>query len=147
MLKDVRFLIAMTSVVFVAGILLGPFFQPGAEVHAESGKRVFEIRTYTAQEGKLDALNARFRDHTIPIFEKHGMKNVGYWVPQDAPLKQNTLIYILAHPSREAAAKNWEAFRTDQAWQKARAESEAKGPLVSRVESVFVEATDYSPMK
>jgi hypothetical protein len=147
MLKDVRFLIAVTSVVFVAGILLGNLFQPGSMVRAESAKRVFEIRTYTAQEGKLEALNARFRDHTIPIFEKHSMKNVGYWVPQDAPLKQNTLIYILAHPSREAAAKNWEAFRNDPEWQKARAESEAKGPLVSRVECVFVEATDYSPMK
>src|SRR4029453_18385650 len=147
MLKDVRFLIALTSVVFVAGILLGHLFQPGSDVHAESAKRVFEIRTYTAQEGKLDALNARFRDHTMPIFEKHGMKNIGYWVPQDAPLKQNTLIYILAHPSREAAAKNWEAFRNDTEWQKARSESEAKGPLVSKVESIFVEATDYSPMK
>jgi hypothetical protein len=147
MLKDVRFLIVVTSVVFVAGILLGHLFQPWSDVHAESAKRVFEIRTYTAQEGKLDALNARFRDHTIPIFEKHGMKNVGYWVPQDAPLKQKTLIYLLAHPSREAAAKNWEAFRNDPDWQKARAESEAKGPLVSKVESIFVEATDYSPMK
>jgi NIPSNAP protein len=147
MLKDVRFLIALTSVVFVAGAMLGPLFQPWSDVHAETAKRVFEIRTYTAQEGKLDALNARFRDHTIPIFEKHGIKNVGYWVPQDAPLKQSTLIYILAHPSREAAAKNWEAFRNDPDWQKARAESEAKGPLVSRVESIFVEATDYSPMK
>jgi hypothetical protein len=147
MLKDVRFLIAVTSVVFVAGILLGHLFQTGSDVHAQSAKRVFEIRTYTAHEGKLDALNARFRDHTIPIFEKHGLKNVGYWVPQEAPLKQNTLIYILAHPSRDAAAKNWEAFRNDPAWQKARAESEAKGPLVSRVESIFLEATDYSPMK
>jgi hypothetical protein len=147
MLKDVRFLMTITSAVFVAGILLGTLFQPRSAVHAESAKRVFEIRTYTAQEGKLDALNARFRNHTIPIFEKHGMKNVGYWVPQDAPLKQNTLIYILAHPSREAAAKNWEAFRNDPEWQKARADSEAKGPLVSRVESVFVAATDYSPMK
>jgi hypothetical protein len=147
MLKDMRFLIAVTSVVFVAGILLGQFFQPWSVVHAESAKRVFEIRTYTAQEGRLDALNARFRDHTIPIFERHGMKNVGYWVPQDAPLKQNTLIYILAHPSREAAAKNWEAFRNDPEWQKARAESEAKGPLVSRVVSIFIEATDYSPLK
>jgi hypothetical protein len=147
MLKDVRFLIAITSVVFVAGILLGHLFQSESGVHAESAKRIFEIRTYTAQEGKLDALNARFRDHTVRLFEKHGIKNVGYWVPQDAPLKQNTLIYILAHPSREAAAKNWEAFRNDPEWQKARAESEAKGPLVSRVESVFVEATDYSPLK
>jgi hypothetical protein len=147
MLKDVRFLIAVTSVVFVAGMLLGHLFQPWSDVHAESAKRVFEIRTYTAQAGKLDALNARFRDRTIPIFEKHGMKNVGYWVPQDAPLKQTTLIYILAHPSREAAAKNWEAFRNDPDWQKARSESEAKGPLVSKVESIFVEATDYSPMK
>src|SRR4030095_593495 len=119
MLKDVRFLFAITSVVFVAGILLGQFFQPWSDVHAESAKRVFEIRTYTAQEGRLAALNARVRDHTLPIFERHGMKNVGYWVPQDAPLKQNTLIYILAHPSREAAAKNWEAFRNAHGWQRA----------------------------
>ena len=147
MLKNTPFLVAFSTVVFVAGMLLGSALQPRFTLHAQSAKRVFEVRTYTANEGKLDALNARFRNHTMRIFNNHDMKSVGYWVPQDAPLKQSTLIYILAHPSREAAAKNWEAFRNDPQWQKARAESEAQGPIVSKVESVFVDATDYSPMK
>jgi hypothetical protein len=109
--------------------------------------RVFEIRTYTTEEGKLDALNARFRNHTMRLFEKHGMTNIGYWTPEDGPLSHNTLIYILAHPSREAAKKNWEAFGSDPEWQKVREESEANGKIVTKVESVFVDATDYSPMK
>jgi len=71
---------------------------------------VFELRTYTCFEGKLPDLLTRFRDHTMQIFEKHGMTSIAYWVPQDAPLSQNTLIYVLAHPSREAAKKNWAAF-------------------------------------
>src|SRR5690349_6226970 len=86
--------------------------------------RVFEIRTYTTLEGKLPALIARFRDHTIKLFEKHGMTNIGYWVPQDAPRSQNTLIYILAHSSRDAAKKSWDAFRADPDWQKAQKASE-----------------------
>lgn len=145
--KNTPVLVAFSIVVFIAGVLVGNALQPWSSLHAQSGARVFELRTYTTHPGKLDALNARFRNHTMRIFERHGMKNVGYWVPQDAPLKQNTLIYILAHPSREAAAKSWDAFRTDPEWTKARAESEAQGPINSKVESVFMEATDYSPMK
>ena len=145
--KKTTVLALFATVVFVAGVLLGNLLQPRSAVHAQSGKKVFEIRTYTANEGKLDALNARFRDHTMKIFANHGMKSVGYWVPQDAPLKQNTLIYILEHPSREAAAANWKAFGADPDWQKARSDSEVQGSLVSKVESVFVEGTDYSPMK
>ena len=147
MLRHTSKLVVISVVVFVAGVLFGTAIQPWSTLHAQSGKKVFEIRTYTANEGKLDALNARFRDHTIGIFANHGMKSVGYWVPQDAPLKQNTLIYILEHPSREAAAANWKAFGGDPEWQKAAAESEKQGKLVSKVESVFVEATDYSPIK
>ena len=82
-------------------------------------KRVFEMRTYTSVEGKLDAVVARFRNHTTKLFEKHGIQNIGYWVPQDPPRSQNTLIYIVAHPSREAAKKAWDAFRADPAWLKA----------------------------
>jgi hypothetical protein len=147
MLKNTLVVVACSTVVFAAGVWCGSFLRFESGVHAQSAKRIFEVRTYTANEGKLDALNARFRNHTTRLFERHGMKNIGYWVPQDAPLKQNTLIYILAHPSREAAAKSWDAFRNDPEWQKARADSEARGPIVNRVDSLFVEATDYSPMK
>ena len=109
--------------------------------------RVFELRTYTTLEGKLPNLLARFRDHTIRIFEKHGMTNVGYWVPQDAPRSQNTLIYVLAHKSREDAKKSWAAFRADPEWQKVQKASEAGGKIVEKVESVFMEPTDFSKMR
>jgi len=114
---------------------------------AQSSGRVFEIRTYTTFDGKLDALQKRFREHTIEIFNRHGMTSVGYWVPQDAPRSQNTLIYILAHPSRETAKQHWAEFVSDPEWKKVAAESEANGKIVSKVESVFVDATDYSPLK
>lgn len=136
----------MLLVVFVAGFVLGNVLDP-TPVAAQAGGRVFELRTYTASEGKLDALHARFRDHTLRIFQKHGMTNVGYWSPQDPPLAQNTLIYVLAHSSREAAKKSWDAFRQDPEWQKAQKESEVNGRLTTKVESVFMNATDYSPMK
>jgi len=113
-------------------------------IHAQPKGRVFELRTYTTNEGKLDALQARFRDHTMRIFKKHGMTNVGYWVPQDKP---NTLIYIISHASREAAKQNWDGFRNDPEWQKVAKESEANGKIVAKVESVYMDATDYSPMK
>jgi hypothetical protein len=116
-------------------------------LNAQSSGRVFELRTYTCNEGKLEALQKRFRDHTTKLFEKHDMKNIGYWVPQDAPRSQNTLIYIIAHSSRDAAKKNWDDFRKDPEWQKVQSESEANGKIVSKVESVFMDATDYSPMK
>jgi hypothetical protein len=108
------------------------------------------LRTYTAPEGKLDALNARFRDHTLALFKKHGITNIGYWTPQDAPTSQNTLIYLIAHQSREAAKKSWAAFSADPDWQKARTASEVNGPLTVRpggVVSVFLTPTVYSPMK
>ena len=101
--------LVLSMLVLACGFCLGNVFKPWSAVHAQANTRVFEIRTYTAAEGKLDALHARFRDHTLALFEKHNMTSVGYFKPQDEPLKQNTLIYILAHPSREAAAKNWQA--------------------------------------
>jgi NIPSNAP len=109
--------------------------------------RVFEIRTYTAEPGKLEALHARFRDHTLDIFKKHNMTSVAYFAPTDAPVSQNTLTYILSFPSRDAATKAWAEFRTDPEWQKVSKESEANGKLVTNVDSVFAQATDYSPMK
>jgi hypothetical protein len=108
---------------------------------------VYEMRTYTAAEGKLDAVNARFRDHTRRIFDRHHMKSVGYWMPSEGPMAGKTLVYILEHPSREEAAKNWAAFRTDPEWVKVKAESEAGGPIVSKVESVFMTPADYSAIR
>jgi hypothetical protein len=121
-------------------------FAPVATLHAASD-RVFELRTYTTPPGKLEALKSRFRDHTIQIFNRHGMTSIAYWVPQDAPTKENTLVYVLAHPSREAAAKNWAEFRADPEWVKAKAESEKDGPLTTKVESVFMDPTDFSALK
>ena len=114
---------------------------------AAANSHVFEIRTYTAEPGKLEALHARFRDHTVQIFNKHGMTSVGYFAPTDEPLSKNTLIYILAFPSREAAKKSWDEFRNDPEWQKVQKESEANGKLVTKVDSVFAEPTDYSSLK
>jgi hypothetical protein len=130
-----------------AGFLLGAALHPRGIGYAQADRRVFEIRTYAAHEGKLDALHARFRNHTARLFEKHGMTNIGYWTPQDGAAAQNTLIYIVAHKDRDAAKKSWDAFRADPEWQKAKAESEAGGPIVVKVESVLLRATDYSPLK
>ena len=110
--------------------------------------RCFELRTYTAAPGKLQALHARFRDHTNALFRKHGMTLVGYWVPRDKDKgADNTLVYVLAYPDFAAREKAWEAFRADPAWLKARDASEANGKLVEKVDWVLMTATDYSPMK
>ena len=109
--------------------------------------RVYELRTYTCYEGKLEALKARFRDHTIRIFKKHEMESIGYWVPMDGERSKNTLIYILAHPSREAATKHWAEFQADPEWKKVAAESEASGKIVQKVESVFMDPTAFSQLK
>lgn len=110
--------------------------------------RCFELRTYHAAPGKFEAMHARFRDHTCALFKKHGMELIGFWVPTDKDKGAgSTLIYIVAHKSREEAKKSWAAFGSDPEWKKARAESEANGKLVEKAESVFLSATDYSPMK
>lgn len=139
--------IVIVVAAFAAGFALRGVFTPVASLNAAAAERVFEIRTYTTPPGKLEALKTRFRDHTVQIFNKHGMTSVGYWVPQDAPLSQNTLIYILAHQSREAATKSWADFRADPDWVKAKAESEKDGPLTTKVESVFANPTDFSAIK
>ena len=138
--------LAVAAATFVAGFAFrGIVAMP--VTHAQTSTRVFELRTYTAAPGKLDALNKRFRDHTVRLFTKHGMTHVGYWTPADAPMSENTLIYVLAHSSREAAKKSWDAFRADPEWIKARDESQKDGTLTAKVESVFLNATDYSPVK
>jgi len=105
---------------------------------------VYELRTYTTYEGRLDDLLARFENHTMRLFERHGIHNVAYWVPQD---QADTLIYIVSHPDREAAAANWDAFRSDQEWLEAREASRRNGALVQEVVSVYMDATPWSPMQ
>jgi len=107
-------------------------------------QRVYELRTYTPAEGKLQDLHKRFRDHTLRIFKKHGIENVIYLAPQDAPLKDSTLIYLISHPNREQAKKNWAEFGADPEWQKVAAES---GIGRIKIDSVYADPTDYSPMK
>jgi hypothetical protein len=133
-----------TVLLFAAAMAASITIPPaGAQEHG----RVFELRTYTCNEGKLPDLLARFRNHTMRIFERHGMTNIAYWVPQDAPASQNTLIYVIAHASREAAKQNWKEFGSDPEWQKVQKDSEANGKIVSKVESVFMDPTDFSPMR
>jgi hypothetical protein len=130
---------AAICAVFGLGYVTGAGAAPKAHV--------YELRTYYTPEGKLEDLKARFRNHTVKLFEKHGMKNVVYGVPQDAPGSTNTLIYLLQHDSREAAKKSWDDFRNDPEWTKARTASEVNGKLTTKVESVFIDPTDFSPMK
>jgi len=131
---------------FAAGVILTTRFMKTENVHAQT-KRVFELRTYHTLPGRLPALQARFRDHTVQLFERHGMTNIGYWTPADAPASENTLIYILAHASRDAAKKSWDEFRNDPEWQQVAKASEADGKIVEKVDSVFMDATDYSRIK
>ncbi len=119
--------------------------QPAAE--AAGGNRFFEMRTYYAAPGKLDALNARFRDHTLALFKKHGIENVAYWTPADGDGAKNTLVYVLAYPDKKSAEASWKAFRDDPEWKKAQAESETDGPLVQKAEQLFMNPTDYSPLQ
>ena len=105
---------------------------------------VYELRTYTAAPGKMAELQKRFRDHTMSIFENHGMKSVGYWVSEKQP---DTLIYILMHKSRKDADASWKAFRRDPEWLRVFAESQKNGSLTKKVESVYMTPTDFSPLK
>jgi NIPSNAP len=150
LLKSVRYLkgwtvcgIALVS--FAAGSLLTARLAHVNEVRAD-GNRVFELRIYHAVPGKVAALEARFRDTASKLLAKHVLKAVGYWVPEDAPAWDNTFVYILAHPSREEATKNWDAMRADPAFQ-AMAKSEQTEKLVERVDSTYMHPTDFSPMK
>jgi NIPSNAP len=106
---------------------------------------VYELRVYHCAPGKLGDLLARFRDHTVALFAQHGLQSVAYWVPADEPLKSNTLIYILRHPSRDAAAANWKSFQGDPAWVSVKEKSEANGKLVESIDSTFMTLADFSP--
>lgn len=131
----------------IAGVALSVFgWQTRSTVGEEkTAGSVYELRTYTTHEGRLPALLARFKNHTMRLFEKHGMKNGSYWIPTDEMRSKNTLIYVLWHASPDAAKKSWDAFRNDPDWHKVRDESEKDGKIVAKVESVYMTLTDFSP--
>lgn len=112
-----------------------------------SSHHVYELRLYHVNEGKMDALKARFGDHTDAIFKRHNMKSIGYWIPEDAPYSQNLFVYILEHPSREEAGRNWAAFQADPEWIKVKAETETQGPLANHIDSYFMDPTSFSALK
>jgi hypothetical protein len=113
---------------------------------SNSAHHVYELRMYHVHSGKMDALRSRFGDHTDTIFKRHDMKSIGYWVPEDAPNSQSLFIYILEHPSRQEAEKNWAAFQADPEWKKVKSDSEAQGPLVDRIDRYFMDPTSYSAL-
>jgi hypothetical protein len=131
----------MKNASFLAG--LGFLAWATCGLAASQDTRCFEMRIYYAAPGKIEALNARFRDHTCKLFQKHGMVNIGYWMPSDNA--ENKLVYLLAYPSREARENSWKAFMADPDWQAAKKASEPDGPLVARMDSIFLTATDFSP--
>ncbi len=142
------------TIILLAALTLGALSgvspttaQEAKTVNASKTERVFEMRTYYAEPGKMDALHARFRDHTCKLFEKHGMTIIGFWKPTDKAKAEEMMVYILAYPSKEAADASWKGFRADPAWNTARDASEKNGKLVKKVESVFLNPTDYSPIK
>lgn len=133
--------------VFVVGLIGSLTLSETTTLAADApAGKVYELRIYHAEPGKLDALNARFRNHTCKLFQKHGVELIGFWTPTTGDEASNTLYYLVAFPSVEAQKKAWEAFRADPDWLKAKAESEKEGKLVGKVESKTLQATDYSPM-
>lgn len=111
----------------------------------EGSSAVYELRVYHAYPGKLESVLARFREHTMKLFAKHGIKSVAYWTALEEPEKSSTLYYMLEHPSREAATANWKTFQDDPEWKSVKEKSEANGKLVEKIESTFLKLTDFSP--
>ena len=139
----------LAATAFAAGLVVGRGISSASAAPPPTplAPRVFELRTYTSPPGKLPALQRRFREHTMEIFVRHGMTNVAYFTPLDSARRENTIVYLLAHPSREAARASWAAFGADPEWRRVAAESEANGRIVQKVESVFLEPTDFSPLQ
>jgi hypothetical protein len=137
---------AAVTAAFVAGFAARGVLPIETVAQAQSS-RVFELRTYTAAEGKQGPLSDRFRDHTMALFKKHGMESIGYFTPQDDPGKQNQLVYLIAHKDREASRKNWQEFLADPDWQRISRESEANGRLIAGMTTVYLDPTSYSPLK
>ena len=143
-------IVLITLFAFVAGLATMSWVQSavGKSEAKKPATMVYELRTYTTHDGKLANLHKRFRDHTTKLFEKHGIKNIGYWTPTDEKLKDNTLVYIIAHKNRAAADKSWKAFISDPAWKKVAKESQVDGRILSKApKSQYLIPTDYSPIK
>ncbi|QVL29853.1 NIPSNAP family protein [Telmatocola sphagniphila] len=137
----------MRALALLALLLLVSTVSAVNDKQEDKANRVFELRIYYAAPGKMDDLNARFRDHTCKLFEKHGMTLIGFWTETNPKDKVEKLIYVLGYPSKEAADKSWKAFRDDPVWNKAREASEKNGKLVDKVESYYMKPTDYSAIK
>jgi hypothetical protein len=139
-------MLATAVLSFTAGALaISPFVRDQGGHAADD--RVFELRVYHTLPGRLPQLQANFRDHNLAFLKKHGITSIGYWTPRDAPAAENTLIFVVAHESREAAARHWTELRDDPEWQAMAKSSESAGPIVEKVESTFMQATDYSPLR
>ncbi len=134
-------------ITFACGALLTLGLTSVTQSQAQSPNHVYELRMYHAMPGKFGDLQKRFREHVITLFNRHDMNSIGYWVPQDKPDSDNLLIYILEHPSREAATKDWAAFNADPEWVKVKADSEVNGKLVDHVDDYFMNPTDFSKIK
>jgi len=132
---------------FVVGVAVMLGFSTLRGSNAEPAHHVYELRLYHVNAGKMNELVARFGNHTDAIFKQHNMKSVGYWVPEDAPSAQNLFVYVLEHPSRREAEKNWAAFQADAEWQKVKAESEKDGPLVDHIDRYFMDPTTFSVLR
>ena len=140
----------LSSLLVVLGIVLADTLMSNtcaSAADASSAGKVYELRVYHTNPGKLEALHARFRDHTCKLFQKHGIELVGFWTPIQGEEAEDTLYYIIAFPSAEAQKRAWQAFQDDPEWKKAKAGSEKEGVLVNKVDSTNLKATDYSPMQ
>ena len=140
---DRRTLLQSISAAALLGKVTFAAAQPANE--SANSSTVYELRIYHTYEGKLDDLLTRFREHTMKLFERHGMKNIAYWLPTDDPLKGKTLVYVISHASRDAATANWKAFGEDPEWQSVRDKSEANGKIVEKIDSTFLTLADFSP--
>ena len=146
MRNNTRIGVGLVASALISGVVIGYILESLPVVSAQSNHPVFELRTYTANDGQLDGM-VKELEFASRIFERHGMENVGYWVPTDSPLSENTLIYILKHESRDAAGASWDSFRKDWEWRAGFEEFNREGRLVAGVESVFMRATDFSAFK
>ena len=138
---------SLLTIALVSCFAIGTIWLGRTTAQEKKMPRLYELRTYTTLEGRLPALEKRFKDHTCTLFEKHGIKNGMYWIPTGPQRKENTLIYVVSHDSQEAADKSWKAFQADPEWIKVRDASEADGKIVMKVERVFMTLADWSPVK
>ena len=135
------------AISFLLGVTLMFALSKLGASNAKPPSHVYELRMYHVNPGKMEALIARFGDHTDALFKRHNMKSIGYWRPEDAPNSESLFIYVLEHPSREDAKKNWAAFQADPEWKKVKAESETQGPLADHIDSYFMDPTSFSALK